>query len=347
MKILINTPPLNLLDGIAGHYKGLKKHWSLNVRYNTIYKTQKNRFGYIFIPFNVAKFIKQIIFFNPNLIVLNISLKKGYRSKILYYYISSFFKKEVFLFIHGWDIESEYILKKKWVKEILNGCKGIIVLADEFKFKLIKNDISVPIYLSTTKVSNELLIDFDITKRSGKISKFLFVSRVEKGKGIFIALDLYKRLKERLPYISFDIVGDGTAFNQVKEYVIKNKIRDVELYGKLTGQPLIERFKQADFFILLSYSEGIPAALLEAIAFGLPIATRSVGGIPDFFLDGEMGILSNSLDPEYYYKRIIELVKDEEKVKRISEYNYDFAQKYFLASSVAKGIERIFKNGNE
>ena len=66
MKILINTPPLDLLDGIAGHFKGLKDYWSLNIQYNTLYKTQKNKYGHFFLPFNIVKFIQKLVFFNPS-----------------------------------------------------------------------------------------------------------------------------------------------------------------------------------------------------------------------------------------------------------------------------------------
>ena len=54
MKILINTPNLKELGGVASHYNGLKDYWTENVKYNTIGKRKWNilvTMGYIEVYF--------------------------------------------------------------------------------------------------------------------------------------------------------------------------------------------------------------------------------------------------------------------------------------------------------
>ena len=53
MKILINTPSLKLLGGVANHYLGLKDFWSEDVRYNTVGKRSKNGKGIFWLPWDV------------------------------------------------------------------------------------------------------------------------------------------------------------------------------------------------------------------------------------------------------------------------------------------------------
>src|SRR5690606_22158743 len=100
-------------------------------------------------------------------------------------------------------------------------------------------------------------------------------------------------------------------------------IKRVRITGNLEGERLKKEFRNADFFFLLSYSEGLPAALLEAMSFGLPVATRPVGAIKDFFEGKNIGILSTELDPEFYYLKILELMKNPKLVKEISNFNYE------------------------
>ena len=64
--------------------------------------------------------------------------------------------------------------------------------------------------------------------------------------------------------------------------------------------------------------------------------------IPDFFKDGEMGMMSESLDPQDYYVYICKCMQNPLLVRAISQKNYNFAKKHFLASAVACRMESIF-----
>ena len=339
MNILIITPDLNKLNGVALHFKGLYRYWKVNVVY---FIKAKNKNIFIQLVSSI-KFIYNILKFKINLVVLNVSLKRGFYSQLPYLIISKVFRRKQILFIHGWDISSEYLLKSKLSNYIFNNVDAVILLSSAFKEKIDKL-YSVPVYLTTTKVDDSMVDKFNISKRDGQINRFLYVSRVEKEKGIFLVLEIFKLINDKYSNTSFHIVGDGSVIEEVKEFISNNNIKNVVLKGRLEGQLLCEEYANADFFFLLSLSEGIPAALLEAMAFGLPIATRPVGGIPDFFIDNKMGILSESLEPNFYCEKISSLMQDTQKVIEISNYNYQYAKQHFMASKVAQQMEAIFED---
>lgn len=82
-------------------------------------------------------------------------------------------------------------------------------------------------------------------------------------------------------YLKLTIVEDELF--ETKQYVVKNDIPDVVFTGRLNGDALIDKFKNADLYLFPSYyGKGMPTSVLEAMAFGLPIFTRNVGGLPDF-----------------------------------------------------------------
>ena len=83
----------------------------------------------------------------------------------------------------------------------------------------------------------------------------------------------------------------------------------------------------------------MPTSVLEAMAFGLPIISRPVGGLCDFFKNGKMGELIASHNPEEYANAVDKYFNNITLAKEISRSNHKYAKKHFLASSVAKNIE--------
>jgi len=79
------------------------------------------------------------------------------------------------------------------------------------------------------------------------------------------------------------------------------------------------------------------------MAFGLPVITRPVGGLKDFFENDKMGYMIENLDPKEYAAQIEQLIKDVYKANEISDYNKQYAKKHFMASKIAPLIERKLK----
>lgn len=345
MKTLILVPKLTVLGGISLHYIGLKDYWKEDVEYFEGFRLiKKNILASIIICIlKYISFVFRVLTYRPDNLVLNVSLKKGFFSKGFYVRVAKLFNINIITYIHGWDINSEWMLRHKKGIFLLGNSSKIIVLSSLFKDKLENNGYAnKDIYVTCTKVDDKLVAGFDINIRKGEIKKFLYLSRIEKGKGLEFSLDIFKLINKEYPDTTYTIAGDGNHMEYIKCYIKENNINNVELVGKVRGKEVANLFSKSDFFFLLSESEGMPAALLEALAFGLPVATTPVGGIPEIFKDETMGILSDERDAKYYYNRINELMSDKVKTKEISIYNYNFAKEHFYASKVARQMEEIF-----
>lgn len=338
-RLLVITPDIYDLGGVSSHYLGLKSYWSCCVRYCSI-GSQKYR--KILIPITIMKFILSLLTFKPDMVLLNPSLGKGALMRDFFYLrIAIFFHKQVSIHFHGFNLDFAATANWNWISENLNRAEHIIVLAQSFKDILISRGVETPISLSTTKVPDIMIDDFDINARNGRIKNILFLSRLEKAKGVFEAVQTYSILKNKYPYLNLRIVGDGTALPELKQYVMDNKIEDVTFTGGLWGKAVIEEYKNANLFFFTSYGEGMPTVVLEAMAFGLPVVTRAVGGLCDFFEDGRMGRITDSKEPNDFAKLIEPYLQNKDITKNTSLYNHRYAKEHFLASKVAKQIEDI------
>lgn len=353
MKILINTPFLDGHGGVANHYNGLKPYFSNNVIYNRII-TRNHITRFVKIPvlvgllryftfiFDSLKFAFIIIKLGKPIILINPSLRFASLKRDQWFLkIGKLFNCKVIVFIHGFDMDVYKKIEKKpeLFLKVWGKADGFFVLAEEFKNKLISIGINSKIKLTTTKVDNGLLNNFSIDKKvQGKT--ILFLARIEPEKGIFTAIEAFQEAKRKIPEIKLIVAGDGSALKAVKDFVSNENINGIELKGHLEGRELEKVFISSDIYLFpTTHGEGMPTSVLEAMAFGLTIITRPVGGVVDFFENEKMGYLIESLNPTDYAGKIEFLIESPDLMKEISVYNSNYAQKNFLASNVAKYIE--------
>lgn len=339
MKLLINTPDPNALGGVANHYKGLKPYWHCTTIYNSL---GSKKWRKVLIPWTITKYIWRLMTFNPDMVLLNPSMGTGaLKRDFLYLKIARALGKKVSVFIHGFDLVYLKSANWTWISENLNKASHIIVLAQAFKDILVENGVKTDIQLSTTKVPDDMIEGFNINEKTGVVKNILFLARVEKAKGVYEAVDTFAILKRAHPELNLKIVGDGGELEALKIYVKSNNIQDVVFTGGLHGQQVIDVYKDSDLFFFFTHGEGMPTVVLEAMAFGLPVITRYVGGLCDFFEDGKMGRITNSLDSKVFAELAESLIDNSEVTKNVSKYNHEYAMSHFMASKVASNIESI------
>lgn len=338
--VLIVVPSFKILGGVANHYMGLFPHWKNKVEHCFYGKRDKIPAILCFFP-DILIFIYKLIFHSVDVVIINPSLRRYqlFRDS-LYLLIAIFLKKKVVTFIHGWDNQLAEKIQKKpfFFRNTYGRSLFIYVLCSDFKIKLETLKLQCPILLTTTKVSNEIL-EYSNNRVRDSIKQILFLARIEESKGIFITLDMFKLLKAKNPNLRLVVCGTGGALEAAKSYTKREKIEDVYFKGRVSGRVLVKQFDESDIYVLPSFHEGMATSVLEAMALGLPILSRPVGGIKDFFKNGEMGFLVSSLEAKDFADIIQCLINDPEKVKKISQVNRIYAREHFLASRVVENFE--------
>lgn len=346
MKALINTPDTSLLGGVANHYKGLRPYWKNTVHYNHIGSRTKLP-GAVTFPFDIIKFFIRLTLGRYDVVVLNPSLTaQSVVRDGIFLIVASLFSVKKVVFFHGWEnhIAEKISRGPRLFSWIYGKADALIVLASSFKAQLEEWGVKAPIYLTTTKFDDRLIDGHDIRSRN-HVESLLFLARIEEEKGIFVALSALKILQPAYPDLRLKIVGGGGALEEAKRFATDKDIKNVEFCGVLSGEALSAAFMNTDIYLLPTWhGEGMPTSTLEAMAFGLPVITRPVGGVCDFFIDGQMGSLLESKDPMDFAMAIQKLLGNKETLGEISAFNIKYAHDNFAASRVALGLEEIFKS---
>ncbi len=348
IKILINTVNYKkpYLGGVANHYYGLRPYWTENVKYNVIGgRNGNNSNGKYLILYDIVKFIFKLLYFNPDCVILNPSLAPtAIKRDLIFHRLSVAFKKKTIVFFHGFNPKNANKIEGNVFCRKFRKTDAFIVLSQFAKNYLISWGVNAPINISTTKVDDRMLESFNIESRQGIVNNILYLTRIEKTKGVFEALDVFKLLSKRYPSLVYTVVGSGSVLEEAIKYSKNNNIPNLSFTGALTGVNLVNAYKSADLYLFTSHYEGMPTTVLEAMAFGLPVVTSDVGGLKDFFENGKMGEMIGSLSPDDFVNSISKYVSDPKLSKNTSIYNHNYAIRHFMASKVAASIEKICRS---
>lgn len=351
MKIIVTAPPHSFKDfgGVANHIHGLVQYFNEDIKFNAIGKrTPQKGSGKYWALWDIVKLCFKIIFYRPDFLWLNPSIThNSLRRDFLFANVAHLFGVKVSIFIHGFDLKNFEGIDKKWLRNNLNKASLIFVLANDFKQRLQQIGITTPIELTTTKVEDSLVDGFDINSRDGKSGDMLFLARLEKNKGVYETIETFKILKKDFPDLTLNIVGGGSEEANVRNLVKKENLQGVTIAGRLSGDSVTEAYKNARIlFLITTHGEGMPTTVLEGMAFGLPVITRPVGGLADFFENGKMGYINPTLDPVEIADGVRPFLKNPELTRQVAQYNHRYAMEHFMASKVARSLEKIFAKYN-
>lgn len=123
-------------------------------------------------------------------------------------------------------------------------------------------------------------------------------------------LTCFATLASRHPHIRLVLVGGGPLGPELQARVEREGLQDRVLFTGTRSdvQTLLPGF---DVFALSSTAEGLPIALLEAMASGLPVVATAVGGVPEVLVDGQGGLLVRPNDSGGLLAALERLLLDE------------------------------------
>jgi len=138
--------------------------------------------------------------------------------------------------------------------------------------------------------------------------RIVFVGWVTREKGVFEALEVLGGVQAAHPSATLTVVGGGRDLEAFRERAaVAGLSRAVRTTGWLGRREVQRVLGESDVFLFPSHSEGLPNAVIEAMAAGLPVVATGVGGLPDLIRHSENGFLVEVGDVSDMTARVVEL----------------------------------------
>lgn len=139
------------------------------------------------------------------------------------------------------------------------------------------------------------------------------------------------------------IGGDGRLKKNIEEAIQEEKLMDlVDLPGWISNEDTPKYLNLLKLFILPSYSEGLPYAILEAMACETPVLATSVGAIPDVVADGKTGFLMKDNSPECIAENVIRALNSPD-LERIDKNGRLFVENTFTFDKSVENWKEIIR----
>jgi glycosyltransferase involved in cell wall biosynthesis len=153
-------------------------------------------------------------------------------------------------------------------------------------------------------------------------------------------LEAARRLVARDPSIRLCAVGQGPLERDVHE--LRHRLGlDEQVILPGYREDAVGLLAGADIFVLSSRFEGLPVALMEALALGLPVVATAVGGVPEAVEHGVEGLLVPAGRPDLLADSIAELAADRPRRKEMSDAARARGDGFDIERAVRR-IERIY-----
>ena len=264
--------------------------------------------------------------------------------KSLFMWWSKLWKKKVIVHFHAFSPETTINGKyQKVYKYLFEHADKVIVLSQLWEKYVndtfhLGNKIQVIYNPCTTEI---------LPEKYTKQNIILYAGTVNARKGYTDMIKAFAKIAFQYPNWEIVFAGNGEIENGTtlaKELGIDSQ---TQFLGWISGKDKDKIFKEASIFCLPSYAEGFPMAVLDAWAYGLPVITTPVGGIPDIAKDGENVLLFQPGDCDKLAIQMDRMIKDNILRNHLTKQSIILSQTTFNIDTINKEIGILYKKINQ
>lgn len=227
-------------------------------------------------------------------------------------------------------------------RRVLNRAAKVVVCSQAGKTKLLRD-----YGLSEERVSliyNGVdLQKYQIANPPAPVGKTItVVGQLSEYKGHRHLFYAFREVVKNFASLKLIVVGDGILRKDLEKLAQQFDLeKQIVFLGTRDDIPAIMSF--TDIFVLPSLREGIPLAMLEAMAAAKPVIVTRVGGIPEIITDGENGLLVPSGDVPLLCSAIKSLLSDPLKARRLGERARELIEKKYTLDKTVQATEEMYR----
>lgn len=172
-------------------------------------------------------------------------------------------------------------------------------------------------------------------------NSLISVCRFEDQKDPMMLLKIAKELDNRKFEYTFNIYGSGSLKEKMEKFIQKNNLKNVHLISGISK--LEPYYLESDLYIITSKFEGFPLTVIEANTLSIPVIWKEMSDPTSSIMKNDVnGYVIDSDDPCLFADKIIEVLSNKEKLKKLKESTYKLSEKY-QEENIINSWKELFK----
>ncbi len=351
MKIVITAPSLDEhrnVSGISTIVRQIIEHSGFQYAHFTAGREDGEKAGPVWLLKQAAlpvRFFSRILNEKTDLVHINTALTdlSIWRDAALTY-AAKLSRRPIVLTIHGGKFltnDFESIRLEGNTERMLRRAKAIVVLSDHEKHEVEKRWSGLNIKVLPNAIPSPPQA---AVMRNNPKPVIIFFGRLHESKGLDEIVKACRALRNKAVDFQFNCFGDGPmkeAFlSQMRELLGDN----FHYGGVVTSSKKWQQFAEADIFLLPSiYGEGLPMAILEAMAAGCVVVASEMASVASVIEDGVNGYLVEPRNTEQLIKTLKTLIENRSEWKPVQDAAVKTVREKFAISDYIENLESIYK----
>lgn len=285
----------------------------------------------------------------PDIVHLNSSLEpKSYWRDIAYLLVARLLGRKVVYQVHGGALPEEFFAGRAaltaLLRRVLSMPDVVVLLAQA---ELVAYRKFVPgqrLEVVPNAIDAASLVQAPIHAKTGEPLHLAYLGRLAENKGIFESVEALATLVREGRDLRLSIAGGGPDEARLRARVAELGLEGhVAFLGPLFGEAKDALWRQSDVFTFPTYHrEGLPYALLEAMAAGAVPVTTPVAAIPDVMQDGVHGLLIEPRNVEGLARALAHLDDDRASLASMAEAGRKRVLEAYTVDRLAGDFRRIY-----
>jgi glycosyltransferase involved in cell wall biosynthesis len=297
-------------------------------------------------PFQLALFLVKS---RVDIVHLNTSLDaKAYWRDLAYLVVAKLLRRSVVNQVHGGPNPSDFFPRSAlltWVlRQFLVRSDAVTVLSRGEFAAYATFDSRIKIYLVPNAIDSSGLIDEPRSVNSHEPLRLVYVGRIIESKGLFDIVAALRQLRQQGRRFTFSVAGTGRDETRLREAIRAAGLEDcIRLLGGVVGVAKSRLWLESDVFVFPTRQEGLPYALLEAMAAGCVPVVTPVGAIPDVLQSDLEGFLVAASDIARVVAALEELDDDRPKLAHMAHCARRRIAEYYTLRRLAADFDAIYR----
>lgn len=285
----------------------------------------------------------------PDIVHLNTSLEpKSYWRDIAFLAVAKLLGRKILYQVHGGALPQDMFRGKVWrtwlLGKVLRSADLVVLLAQVEQEAYRRFVPGVRLEVIANAIDPGTLVQHRLEAATSGPLHVVYVGRIAENKGVFEAVAALGQLRDQGRMMRLTIAGGGPDEARLRALVAELSLDDrVHFAGPLYGEAKDALWRSAHVFAFPTYHrEGLPYALLEAMAVGaVPITTR-VGAIPDVLSDGVEGLVIEPKDTAAMTDALRRFDDDRSLVARMAQAGRARVLLNYTVSRLAEDFRRAY-----